>query len=116
MRLWRDLVAFGLGLLLGWALAGSTSSTVSYATARLAWNPPTVGIPAVYLVQCGPQSGQYDQPIVTVAAPQTDIVLHTVVGRETAYCVVTAANTAGESGPSNEVHLRCRGQTCTVFD
>lgn len=70
----------------------------------LAWEAPTSGGQVgEYRVKCGPASGSYTK-IMPVAAPATSIpVKDAIDGLGAWFCVVTARNAFGESGPSNEL-------------
>ena len=61
-----------------------------------------------FWVKCGPTSGSYTSkaeipdPLARTAPIKTGLGMY--------FCVVTAANAAGESGPSNEVQFEVVGQ------
>lgn len=70
----------------------------------LGWDAPVGGGAVVeYLMKCGPASGNYTK-ITPVAATSTSIpVKDAIDGLGNWFCVVTARNAFGESGPSNEI-------------
>ena len=68
----------------------------------LSWNPSPNA--ELYTVKCGTERGRYTLPPVVVKAPATQVPMQAVVNRPgTYFCVVTASNASGESGPSNEI-------------
>lgn len=105
----RDIwIVWFLTLVLFLALAGSVFAQVLIAVdidrQSLAWNAP-VGGGAVgeYRVSCGPASGNYTK-ITPVPATSTSIpVKDAIDGLGAWFCVVTASNQFGQSGPSNEI-------------
>lgn len=70
----------------------------------LAWDAPTTGgAVGEYRVKCGPATGNYTK-VTPVPAPATTLpVKDGIDGLGAWFCVVTAANQFGESGPSNEI-------------
>lgn len=70
----------------------------------LAWDAPTTGgAVGEYSVKCGPASGNYTK-ITPVSPPATTLpVKDGIDGLGAWFCVVTASNQFGESGPSNEI-------------
>jgi len=109
MKTLRDIwVIWLLTLALFLALAGSVFAQVLIAVdidrQSLAWDAP-VGGGAVgeYRVSCGPSSGSYTK-ITPVPAPATSIpVKDAIDGLGAWFCMVTASNQFGQSGPSNEI-------------
>ena len=70
----------------------------------LTWTAPTTGgAPTSYNVKRGTSAGSETQ-LATVAAPATTYVDTTGTGGTKYFYVVTAVNSAGESGPSNEAN------------
>ena len=69
------------------------------------WNPTSKA--EWYTLKCGLEHGRYTLPPVIVQAPATQV--QTVASQPgTYFCVVTASNASGESGPSNEMTLFAR--------
>jgi len=99
-----------LALLTGPASAQQTPA-LPLATARLTWNwqPGTTtgvddGQANGFRIKCGPASKTYSNTVDLTSPLTRDVLIRNVVkGSGAYYCVVTAYNTAGESGPSNEV-------------
>ncbi|HEV8344781.1 MAG TPA: hypothetical protein VGR30_20670 [Candidatus Binatia bacterium] len=59
-----------------------------------------------FRVKCGTASGRYDLPIVRVPFPKLEVPLKEVATKPGRYfCVVTAANQAGESTATDEVNF-----------
>lgn len=69
-----------------------------------AWDAPTKGgTVSEYRVKCGPASGNYAK-VTVVPSPATTLpVKDGIDGLGAWFCVVTARNQFGESGPSNEL-------------
>lgn len=67
---------------------------------------PNDGNVSEFRVKCGPTSGQPDQQ-ATIADPNARSIMISKLLTHSGdfYCVITAANINGESGPSNEVHF-----------
>lgn len=109
MKTLRDLwIIWILTLALFLATAGLAIAQVLIAVdierQSLAWDAPTAGgTVGEYRVSCGPASGNYTK-VTVVPAPATSLA-----GKDAIdalgfwFCVVTAANQFGESGPSNEL-------------
>ena len=79
--------------------------SVAVEKGQLSWTPGTDGGSVEeYRVKCGPEPGRYVLPVVKLIPPVTSIPIARVLpGPGKYFCVVTAANSAGESGPSNEL-------------
>lgn len=97
-----------LGLLLASLLLATPAWAVNLTTATFSWTAPVVdathGAPTVYTLKCGTATGGPYSTTVTVAAPATSALVKQVVPTPgTYFCIVTASNAGGESGPSNEV-------------
>jgi len=95
--------------LLGGALALACPAlaqrlSVDAEKGQLSWTPGGGGGSVEeYRVKCGPEPGSYVLPVVKLIPPVTSIPIARVLpGPGKYFCVVTAANSAGESGPSNE--------------
>lgn len=109
MKSLRDFwIIWALTLALFLVMAGGVFAQVLIAVdidrQSLSWDAP-VGGGAVgeYRVKCGSISGNYTK-ITPVAAPATSIPVRDAIdGLGAWFCVVTAANQFGESGPSNEI-------------
>jgi len=84
----------------------ATAYLAFFDTAVFAWDAPSSGgTPTEYRVKVGSSPGVYTQTTV-VAYPTTEVTVSTAVpGSGRWYAAVTAANEAGESGPSNEIVL-----------
>ena len=87
-------------------------NTVDFDHARLKWTPGVGGdTPTIYRVKCGTAAGAYTLT-ADVTPPATSVLVKTVVQTPgTYYCVVTAANQFGESGPSKEVSFTAAAAT-----
>jgi hypothetical protein len=100
------LVVIALAVLASHADAQSISIDLNRAKLTWGWSqgaPPTDGIPAEFLVKCGPSSGNYTN-ISTVLYPVMEQPVRSAIGGTGSwFCVVTAANDFGESAVSNEV-------------
>ena len=92
--------------LLAVAACGRHGTTVDFEHAKLTWTPGIGGdVPTAYRAKCGTASGVYTLT-ADVTPPATSVAVRTVVPRPgTYYCVVTAVNQFGESGPSKEVRF-----------
>jgi len=90
----------------GLARSQPTTISVDIAKAKFTWSwtQGTGGLVEVFTVKCGPASGSYDI-LVDLADPaaRSVPVNQVVTASGTYFCVVTAKNTFGESGASNEV-------------
>jgi len=86
------------------ACAYETKAPTPTATSpsSISWYPtPTA---ERYTLKCGTEHGRYTLPPVIVRAPTTEVPVQAVASQPgTYFCVVTASNAAGESGPSNEM-------------
>ncbi len=84
---------------------GQTTIAVDINKARFQWDAPTTGgTPTEYHVKCGPTTGTYTLPVTKVLVPATTIPVKTVVTSVGKYfCVVSAANSYGESGNTAEI-------------
>ena len=83
---------------------GQTRIAVDIDKASLTWNAPTAGgTVQEYKVKCGPATGDYTKTTVIGAPTLTAPVRSVIAGPGVWFCVVTAANQFGESGPSNEI-------------
>ena len=83
-----------------------TVISVDIARARLSWNwtQGTGGAVTEFRVKCGPTAGTYTSTTVLADPATRSVPVQQVVsGPGTYFCIVTAANQFGESGPSNEV-------------
>ena len=80
--------------------------SVDITRARLSWNwtQGTGGAVAEFRVKCGPTAGTYTSTTVLADPTVRSVPVQQVVsGPGNYFCVVTAANQFGESGPSSEV-------------
>ena len=87
------------------AMAQSVSVDINRATLAWTWTPGAgSGTPTQFLVKCGQVSGQYSR-VSTLADPNARSVpvKNVIGGQGNWFCAVSAANTFGESGLSNEV-------------
>lgn len=100
------------------AVAWGQQLSVDINSAKLKWDAPVVcttfpnvppgcgGTAATYHVQCGDTAGNYNHPVVDVAAPNTEIEVKLVVPTLGVYfCAVSAENQFGVSGNSNEINF-----------
>ena len=86
---------------------------VPLSTAKLTWNwakGTQVGVNdgdvSEFRMKCGPSTGNYTETTVIGLPTAREILIKDVVDAPgTYFCVVTAANSVGESGPSNEVNF-----------
>ena len=108
MRYFITVLSFAL--LFG--LAASTSAqviAVDMNKAKLMWDwtqgaAPNDGTPDEFRVKCGGVSGTYTKITVVVGSAVRELpVKSAITGSGDWFCVVTAANQFGESGPTNEV-------------
>jgi hypothetical protein len=106
------LLALGLGLALTASPAEAQNAiTVPLSTGRLTWTwapgtPPNDGAVEEFRMKCGPSTGNYTRTtVIADPAARSIPVASVVTGIGNYFCVVTAANAAGESGPSNEVNF-----------
>ena len=68
------------------------------------WTPSTGGAVSEFRVKCGTVTGSYSKiTILADQAARTMPVKNAIAGAGTWFCVATAANPFGESGPTNEV-------------
>ena len=106
-----------LGYWLAFHVAGAAAQTppiVNLNTASLSWSAGAIDAahPAAvsFRVKCGPASGNYSFPVYshtdlgTLSDTLKAVLPSGVSG--TTFCVVTAVNQYGESGPSNEVSFQ----------
>ena len=80
--------------------------SVDITRARLSWNwtQGTGGAVAEFRVKCGPTAGTYTSTTVLADPAMRSVPVQQVVsGPGSYFCVITAANQFGESGPSNEI-------------
>ncbi len=104
--------------LLGAAPTFAQQISVDISKAKLMWEAPIVctqfpnvppgcgGEAATYHVKCGDTSGNYNHPVVDVAAPNTEIEVKLIVPSLGEYfCVLSAENQFGVSGNSNELNF-----------
>jgi len=62
-----------------------------------------------YNLKCGTEHGRYTLPSVIVRSPATQVSVQAIATQPGKYfCVVTASNASGESGPSNEIMFEIR--------
>lgn len=83
-----------------------TSIAVDYTKAKLSWGwtQGTGGMVEEFRVKCGASAGAYTRTKVLTDPAVRSVLIKDVIGTVGRYfCVVTAANATGESGPSNEV-------------
>lgn len=84
-----------------------TSIAVDIDKATIVWNVWVVGQgskPDTYHVKCGDSTGNYNHPQVDVPSERNSTPVKSAIPGIGAYfCVVTASNQFGESGPSNEI-------------
>jgi hypothetical protein len=90
----------------GWAEAQSTLS-VNINQARLEWNwakgvAPDDGLPDEFLIRCG-QGGTVTKTTSANPIARSLPIKQVITGSGDWHCTVTAANTFGESGASNQV-------------
>jgi len=98
------LLAAAILALLPAQLSAQTPISVDMNRARLTWSwSQGAGGPAeLFNVKCGTSSKVYTKTM-SVKAPTTELaVAQAITGSGTWFCVVTASNSFGESGPSNE--------------
>ena len=102
----RMLAGFMLLMLVAAPAAAQTTISVDIAKARLSWTwaQGTKGPVAEFRVKCGAAAGTYTT-ITRLADPAIRSVAVSAVlsGPGTYFCVVSAANSFGESANSNEV-------------
>lgn len=68
------------------------------------WTPSTGGAVSEFRVKCGTVTGSYSKiTILADQAARTMPVKNAIAGAGKWFCVATAANSFGESGPTNEV-------------
>ncbi|MFQ5765446.1 MAG: fibronectin type III domain-containing protein [Rhodospirillales bacterium] len=98
------LIILGIVLFASPALAQEFVA-VHIDKATIAWDAATGGgTPTTYHVKCGDTSGSYKHPQVDVPADRTTLAVKAAIpGLGRYFCVVTASNQFGESGPSNEI-------------
>lgn len=92
-----------IGLLLGQAMAQVISVDINRAKLSWTWTQGTGGLASEFRVKCGQTTGVYTRTTI-VAYPATIAnVKDVITGNGNWFCAVTAANSFGESGLSNEV-------------
>lgn len=80
------------------------SVDITKATLAWTWTQGTGGAVAEFRVKCGPTSAAYTKTTALAdPAARSVAVSAAIAGPGNWFCVVTAANQFGESGPSNEV-------------
>ena len=94
-------------IILAVGLAGAqTLTAVDINKAILSWTwvaDGNGGIPDTFRMKCGNQTGVYTK-ITDVAYPTNSMPVKSAIsGSGNWFCVVTASNQFGESGPSNEL-------------
>jgi hypothetical protein len=99
-----------LALLALSASAANAQTKVNINVANLSWQwtqgaTPNAGIPEEFRVKCGQSAGVYSKVTTLIGSLIRSVAVRTAIGGNGSwYCVVTAwDDTAGESGPSNEV-------------
>jgi len=102
----RRLVALGAALaLVLLAVVAVAAFTLFSWTASVV--DPTHDAALSYTVKCGNATGGPYPIAGTVPAPATSIPFASVIKAPgTYFCVVTASNASGDSGPSNEITFR----------
>lgn len=122
------IVAAIVTLAVAWPPWPAHAQTIVYMDwGKLKWTaPPVCGDPGVdpancggavdgYAVKCGPASGVYSWPSTQVST--TTVNVNTITTQPgTYYCVVTAKNPYGESGPSHEVSFEIPLEDCLPYD
>ena len=108
MRRWHVAwIVGGVIVLVSWSLAWAQAViSVDITKSRLAWTwaQGTGGAVAEFRVKCGPGAGTYTSTVVVADPAARSVPVQQVVsGPGNYFCVVSAANAFGESGPSNEV-------------
>jgi hypothetical protein len=87
--------------------AAAQSVSVDINRAKLAWTWTAAtgsGAPSEFRVKCGQSSGSYTKTTIVSDSALRSIDIKTVIGGQgNWFCVVSAANSFGESGNSNEV-------------
>lgn len=100
-------IIFLLVILLVATTAQAQTVQVDINRAKLSWNwSPNVGSdpPTEFRMKCGGVSGIYTKITVVVGATVREMAVKDAIsGAGNWFCVVTAANTFGESGGSNEI-------------
>jgi len=88
--------------------SGTIVKDLDKAKLRWQWQPQKAGDQASeFRVKCGTVSGRYDLAVVRVPFPNLEAPIKQIVTRPGRYfCVVTAANNAGESSPTNEISFK----------
>ncbi len=86
-----------------------TSIAVDIDKATIVWDAWAVGQgskPDTYHVKCGDSTGNYNHPQVNVPSDRNSTPVKSAIPGIGAYfCVVTASNQFGQSGPSNEINF-----------
>lgn len=100
----RILLALLLALAVAAPALAQTVIAVDINKAKLLWDAGVGGgVPTEYRVKCGTTTGVYSKTTL-VAFPTREVTVKAAIaGEGNWFCVVTAANAIGESGPSNEV-------------
>ena len=86
--------------------AGLSAATVNIETNELAWDwsQGTGGMVEEFRIKAGPSSGNYTRTTVIPDPNARTLDILTAIGNTgTWFVIATAANTAGESDPSNEI-------------
>ena len=106
MRYWLIVAGVLSWLLFPIGTEAQTVLSVDITRAQLSWNwtQGTSGAVAEFRVKCGPTASTYTSTVVLADPAARSVPVQQVVsGPGTYFCIVTAANQFGESGPSNEV-------------
>jgi len=83
--------------------AQSVSVDINRAKLSWTWAQGTGGLASEFRVKCGQTSGAYTNTTVVPYPTLTINVKDAITGNGNWFCAVTAANSFGESGASNEV-------------
>ena len=89
-----------------WALpaAAQTSIDLNAANFYWDWTQGAGGPVEQFKIKCGPATGSYTMTtLVAQPTARSFPVKNAIAGAGSYYCVVTAANSTGESPPSGEV-------------
>ena len=104
-RFWLALALLGLS---AGPIQAQTVISVDITKAQLMWSwaQSTGGVAAEFRVKCGNTAGTYTKVSVLADSAAREIpVASAITGPGNWFCVVSAANQFGESGPSNEVNF-----------
>lgn len=103
----RWLIAGLLVLGMATAALGQTVPKVSFQRGTLSWDytQGTGGVAAEFRMKCGVASATYTKITIVPVTQKSLPVNQAIPAIGTYFCVVTAANEYGESGPSNEVNF-----------